>query len=67
MIEGTVCFYQSTFNMSKIVAQLSEHNDIKEKQIVTKRNTCHNNSCSSNMRATAKAYESEDSSEIINK
>ena len=34
IIEGTVYYYQSTFNMSMIVALLSEYNDILNKQII---------------------------------
>ena len=61
MIEGTVHYYQNTFNMSMLLAQLSEYNDISDKQIIAKSVTSDIFLQSSNTRVIEKSHVPEDS------
>ena len=40
IIEGAVCYYQSTVIASKILAQLSDYNDVLNKHTKSKRVDC---------------------------
>ena len=67
IIEGTFHCYQNYFNMSIIVAQLSEYNDILNTQIISKSINGHKNVLhSSNIKVTVEKGVLEDSSAIIN-
>ena len=67
IIEGTVNYYQITYNTSTIVAQLLECNNILNKQIIAKSVNSDNIFLpQSKIRIAAKAHFPEDSSEQCN-
>ena len=66
IIEGTAHYYQSNFNMSRILAQLSDYNDILSRHIQARSITGNGIFLSSSsMRATANVCQPENSSVII--
>ena len=65
IIEGTAHYYQSAFNTLKLVAQLSEYNDVLSKQIIAKSINGDFFLHSPNIRATAKSSVPKDSSVMI--